>query len=484
MYQINIGTVEALFSASAEKLYRDIEHTVAEEGMREYIESGVLVGLSGGADSVMLLCFLLEYRRRNSLSFPILAVHINHGIRGAEADRDEEFSRQLCKDLSVDFESRKYDVPLESERLHVGLEEMAREIRYRAFEDILSGRKDIRSIAVAHNTSDLAETVIFNILRGSGARGAAGIPSVRDNIIRPLIGVSKGDIRLCLDKHGIPYVTDSTNHSQEYSRNYIRQNLIPAFENITSDPEKMLCRFADNMRCDDDFIRSCAERFIAEHNSIFNIDLASLHKAVFIRVLAIMASRAGASVSYRIASDIRNNLDKNNFSYSLIGNATFVCEHGECRVSRNTGDKTDYYFSISEGITNLSPLNADIVVSYERLDKTFTNVYKISIQANLSSAIISGGLYLRPKKDGDTVYYGGMTHKLKKLFSDHKVPPSKRRLIPVLCDDKGVVWVPGFGVRDDGVSIDERKDVYVLLGITPDEDSDGDRLYSGSEFRS
>ena len=127
-------------------------------------------------------------------------------------------------------------------------------------------------------------------------------------------------------------------------------------------------------------------------------------------------------------------------------------------------------------------MNADFVISNEKVDKSYLNIYKISIQANLSSAIISGSLYLRPKKDGDTVYYGGMTHKLKKLFCDSKIPPSKRSLIPILCDDKGVVWVPGFGVRDDGVKDEDKKDVFVLLGIKSDG-RDEDRLFSASEFR-
>ena len=483
MDQIDASRVERFFSSENSRLYLDIEKTVESFEMQKKIESGVLVGLSGGADSVMLLCFLLEYRRRHGLNFPILAVHINHCIRGEEADRDEEFSRSLCQALSVEFKAERIDVPSHAKRFNLGIEEAARDVRYYAFRRIISGRNDINTIAVAHNMSDSAETVIFNILRGSGARGASGIQPVRDNIIRPMIGVSKGDIVSALNCAGIPFVTDSTNHSEDYTRNYIRKTLIPSFERINGDPERMICRFADNMRSDDDFIRSCAEEFLESHSEIRNSDLLSLHSSVYVRVLAIMASRVSASVSYRIAADVRDNLTKDNFSYSLIG-ATFVCERGVCRVSRNVGDSVDYCFAIKEGVNDLSPLNAQLVLSNEKIKKTYSNVYKISIQASLSSAIINGSLYLRPKKDGDTVYYGGMTHKLKKLFSDKKIPPSKRRLIPILCDNSGVVWVPGFGVRDDGVSNENKKNIFVLLGITPDEEQDSYRLYSGSEFRS
>ena len=194
-----------------------------------------------------------------------------------------------------------------------------------------------------------------------------------------------------------------------------------------------------------------------------------------------MADKKHAGISSKIAKDIHSLLEKNNFSYSLIGNSVFVCERGVCTVKSNIGSVLNYCFEINDEVTDLTPLNAEFVISKEKVEKTYSNVYKISIQANLSSAIISGSLYLRPKKDGDTVYYGGMTHKLKKLFCDNKIPYSKRGLIPILCDDKGVVWVPGFGVRDDGVHPDDRQDLFVLLGIKSDDDDE--RLYSGSEFR-
>ena len=483
MVQIDSRMLDGFFSDVGSNIYDEAEKTVNAFSMQKYIESGVLVGLSGGADSVLLLCFLLEYRRRHNLDFSIACVHINHGIRGEEADRDEAFCADLCRSLGVELIVKGFDVPSLARGSHTSLEESARIVRYSAFSNIIQGRNDICAIAVAHNMSDNAETVIFNVLRGSGARGASGINPVRDNIIRPLISISKADIISALDTAKIPYVTDSTNSSCEYTRNYIRHEIIPRLRRITDDPEKMLLRFSSNLRCDDDFINSFADSFINGRDEITNKELSGLHYSVFIRVLKKMASRYKGEISARVASDIYALLVKDNFSYSLIGNAAFVCERGVCRVSGNSGSLVDYCFEGKEGVTHLDPFNADFVLSESAFEKTFLNVYKISIQANLSSAIISGSLYLRPKKDGDTVFYGGMTHKLKKLFSDAKIPASKRKLLPILCDDKGVVWVPGFGVRDDGVPKEERKNLYVLLGIRPDDAADGERLYLGSEFR-
>ena len=482
MDNINLHTPEALFSGAGAKIYEIAEQTVVELGMLEYIKSGVLVGFSGGADSVMLLMFLLELRRRRSLDFSIVACHVNHGIRGEEADRDEEFCKELCSALGVEMISKGFSVPTLARSNGCGIEETARFVRYSCFNNIIRGRSDISTIAVAHNMSDSAETVVFNILRGTGSRGASGIRPIRDNIVRPLIKISKKDILSALLGENIPFVTDSSNLSDDYSRNYIRHNVIPSFEGVCSDPERMISRFADNLRGDDDYIRSVAEDFIISHPIILNSDLLSLHSSVYARVLAILADKKGASVSYKIASDIRSLLDKDNFSYSLIGSAAFVCERGVCRISRDTTEGRDFCFEVKDGITDLSPLNAVLLLSKGKIDKSYLNVYKISIQACLSSAIIKGSLYLRSKKDGDTVYYGGMTHKIKKLFSDAKIPRSKRGLVPILCDDNGVVWVPGFGVRDD--NNDKKDDIYVLLGINEKADDESERLYSASEFRS
>ena len=481
MVQINSKAISDFFSKEGSDIYKKAESTVKELLMTDAINSGVLVGLSGGADSVMLLCFLIEYKRRNNLGFNISAVHINHGIRGEEADRDESFCQDFCNMLGIEFHLRRYNVPFLANSSKSGLEETARFVRYSAFSSIIQGREDLNTIAVAHNMSDNAETVLFNILRGSGARGASGINPRRDNIIRPLIRISKKEIDSALSNTNIPFVTDSTNLSDEYTRNYIRHEIIPRLSSITTDPERSIARFSENMRSDDDFIYSIAKNFLAK-DIVRNSDLKELHYSVFIRVLSLMAEKQKGSISSKIARDIFLLLEKDNFSYSLIGEAVFICERGECRVASNIGSIINFCFEVKDGITDLSPLNADFLICKEKFDKSYSNIYKISIQANLSSAIIDGGLYLRPKKDGDTVYYGGMTHKLKKLFCDSKIPHSKRSLIPILCDNRGVVWVPGFGVRDDGVKLEEKQDVFVLLGIKS-ENCENDRLYSGAEFR-
>ena len=463
MHQIDRNKIQEFFNGAGKDLYDSCLNTVKKFGMTSLIESGVLVGFSGGADSMLLLCFLLEYQRRSSKNFAVLPVHINHGIRGDEALRDQTFCSEVCSMLNLPIEIRKFSVPDIANETNMGTEEVARNVRYFAFAEIKRGRSDIASIAVAHNLSDNAETVLFNILRGSGTRGGAGIRAIRDDIIRPLIKISKSEIVSALDGFGIPYVVDSSNNSTDYTRNFIRHEIIPKLQRVSSNPELMISRFSDNLRSDNDFIESFAKDLLDENIQAKSSDLLSAHYSVYIRTLSLMAESLGCSISSKIASDIRELLCKDNFSYSIIGGA-FVCERGICKVSIDPEESKEFFYPIQFGI-NRPCDDYELIISEENC---FANVYNYSINANLSSAIIDGDLYLRSKKDGDTIYYGGMTHKLKKLFNDRKIPLSERKKLPILCDQKGVLWVPGFGVRDDNISPEERKNTFVTLGYLSD----------------
>lgn len=482
MPTIDFVDFSRLFSGRGVQIYSACENIIKKYSMQNIIGNGVIVGFSGGADSVILLGFLLEYRKRTKADFNIICVHVNHGIRGEEADFDENFCKKMCDGLGVELIVKKIDVPKMTSERNIGIEEAARDARYLCFQDIIRGRNDVSAIAVAHNMSDNAETTLFNMLRGSGARGGAGIPPVRDNIVRPLISVKKSDILSALDDSGIPYVTDSTNFSNDYSRNYIRNEIVPRLNPLTSEPEKMILRFSSNLRSDDDFINSVAQDFLADNSIVTNSSLKSLHYSVFTRVVSLMAKAEGSGISAKILEDIHLLLDKDNFTYSLIGESDFVCERGVCSVVNKNKNIPDYRFEIQEGANSLSPFAADFIYSREKINKSFSNVYNFSIQANISSAIIEGSLYIRPKMDGDTIYYGGMTHKLKKLFSDRKIPASKRKQIPILCDEKGVVWVPGCGVRDDNIPIEKREDVFVFLGILSKTDEKIYDLFFANHF--
>ena len=437
------------------EIYQRILNTVTSESMTELIDSGVLLGLSGGADSILLLCFLHEYRRQSGKSFRITAVHVNHGIRGDEAKRDEDFSLKFAEALGVEAIAHHVDVPAISKQQSIGIEEAARNARYSIFCDIITSRNDISSIAVAHNATDNIETVLMNMLRGSGLSGASGIKPVRDNIVRPLIKIAKREITSLLEENGIPYVTDSTNASSDYSRNYVRNEILPLFERLSANPEASFTKLTDNLRQDLDYLNSCAEDFISENGSdkIQSCKLKALHPAVFARVISNLSFKFnGEHLEEKHIDAIFSLLESDNFRASIPGKHDFVCQRGVCTFLLKSKENAldGEIFLLTKGENKINGTNLTIYVG--EVDESSLNVYNFSIQADILSDIINDGLFLRFRADGDSYKYHGMTHKLKKVFNDRNIPPSERDLIPVVCDSNGILVVPGMSVRDEAKS--------------------------------
>ena len=286
-------SAENLFSSKKGlAIYESSISTIDEYSMAECLKGGVVVGFSGGADSVMLLLLLAKYRSDFG-HFPILALHINHMIRGEEADRDEKFSFDFCKKCGIDFRSVKADIPALAKIAHTGIEETARTFRYNTFKQIAS-ELNYSAIAVAHNATDNLETIILNMMRGAGTVGLAGIIPKRDNIIRPLIGVSKAEITECLIEANVDFVTDSTNLSTEYTRNYVRSEILPKLSHLSPTPEKMGIRISRNLRDDNELIDCFIDNFFDDNfieEKIEKAEILKLNKAAFFRILAEMMKR-------------------------------------------------------------------------------------------------------------------------------------------------------------------------------------------------
>lgn len=185
---------------------------------------GIVIGLSGGADSVCLTYFLDSIREQYALK--LYAVHVHHGIRGAEADQDEAFAEKCAERLGIPYESVKYDIPALAKQHGMSEEEAGRFYRYQYFREVVE-RRGCKWIAVAHHRDDQAETVLFHLLRGSGLRGMGGIRPVQNGIIRPLLAVSRQEIEQELRAEGIDWREDATNQECQYARNKLRNEVIP-----------------------------------------------------------------------------------------------------------------------------------------------------------------------------------------------------------------------------------------------------------------
>ena len=456
---MKIDVKELFDTPRGKEIYGKAQRAIKDFHMSDKLHAGALVGFSGGADSVMLLCFLKRYYEENP-GGRLLAVHVNHLIRGAEACRDEAFSRDFCIALGVEFISLKFDVPAEAKKLSKGIEETARDIRYSAFSNLLQGRNDISCIAIAHNATDNLETAIFNMMRGSGSRGLAGILPVRDSIIRPLIYIPKREIIGALDESSVPYVFDSTNAEIDYKRNYIRSEIIPKLHYLTDDPEAQITKLSFSLRADDSYLEGEAEKFLNKFNGleIPADELQALHKAIFFRVIRSMARRGGSSgCEFTHITKISELLGKK-FSVALPGGVSFISEGGVCRVGKPMFDAPkSYERKLQIGVNLVPEINRAVILSNERIDNSFSKVYKISIQQAIDFDIINGELSVREKRDGDSYVYGKMTRKLKKIFNDRSISQNERSRIPIICDRAGILWVPGFPVRDGGDKNSKRK---------------------------
>lgn len=229
---------------------------------------GVVVGLSGGPDSVFLLYALYTLQPR--MDFTLRAVHVHHGIRGAEADRDEAFSEKLCAKLEIPFQAVHVAAPAYAAQHGLSLEEAARILRYEALE---AARQQLTQapaawIAVAHHLDDQAETVLHNLVRGAGLRGLAGMENRRNHVIRPLLSIKREDILKWLKQNDIPYVTDSTNADPHYTRNRIRSTVLPELREINPEASAHIAHSAALLREADAYFHALALQYVDAHATL------------------------------------------------------------------------------------------------------------------------------------------------------------------------------------------------------------------------
>lgn len=222
----------------------------------------VLCAVSGGADSVCLLHWLLQHWEE--LGIRVCAAHYEHGIRGEESLRDMEFVKQLCAEWEVPLTVGRGDVPAYAAEHSLGMEEAARELRY-AFLRHAAEENGCDRIATAHNADDNTETVLFNLTRGTGPAGLCGIPPVRDGIVRPLLGTGRQEIERYLAENGIAHIEDSSNASDVYSRNRIRHEVIPVLKQINSGLNAAVVRTGELLRSDEAYLDTEAEAFLTEY---------------------------------------------------------------------------------------------------------------------------------------------------------------------------------------------------------------------------
>ncbi len=467
---------------------RGVEQTVhrwiAGEGMLDG-SRGVLVGLSGGVDSMVLLSLLRPICRERGI--PLRALHVHHGIRGAEADRDLRFCEAFCRSREIPFDVQMADAPGEAAASGESLETAARRLRYAALEQMGLARNCDR-IATAHHADDNLETMILRLLRGSGTRGLSGIPPVRRmgalTVIRPLLGCTREEILDYARATGIPWVTDSTNADPAYLRSALRLTVMPALRRMAPSGAMAALRSAALLREDADCLEELA--FRAEESGE-----DALPDALLIRRLQNRwEQEAGAMLGGRppmleaVHLTALSRLRRKGKLWERVSLPGGLCAERTREGIRFLTDRKKEDGTENEEVplypgSQALPWGGFFYLGSERdaaVNETCAkaenhalckNLYKLSIHITVNSAMLKGVITVRKRRPGDTIRSGGKLRSVKKLLQSAKLTPEQRQRLDFVCDAEGIVWIPGVALRDGLAAADG--DTLTLHWIAPEE---------------
>ncbi len=400
----------------------------------------VLVALSGGADSSVLLDVLM--RVSSALSLDICAAHLNHMLRGKDADKDEAFARDKCLSYGIDFISERCDVAKAAKESGESTELCARNIRYDFLE---RARRELQAdvIATAHNANDNLETMLFNLSRGSGIDGLCGIPPVRGNIVRPLIECTREEIEKYAEESGVPFCVDKTNEELVYTRNKIRHTVIPSLKDIHENAVLNASRTARILKAEAEFLNRAAslryEEISCSQNSCLADELIA-EPALTARICEMLA---GKTLEFRHIEQIvaLAKSDSPSDRINLPGGLLVRREYEKIVFEKAAETELLPAVLVEEG----SFFWGDYVISAKKTENN-GKIHNLLNTFFVPCGKIHGDLVIRGRKTGDEIKLPKRkTKTLKHLFIDEKIPRDERDRIPVLADDEKVFGVFGIG---------------------------------------
>ncbi|MEL4106179.1 tRNA lysidine(34) synthetase TilS [Oscillospiraceae bacterium WX1] len=403
----------------------------------------VLAAVSGGADSVCLLAALLALAPARG--FSVTAAHFNHRLRGADADHDEQFVRDLCRKMNVHLLTDSADVYAYARANDLGIEAAARTLRYEFLENAAEKISAAR-IATAHTADDNAETILLNLTRGAGLRGLGGIPPVRGNIIRPMLTVERAAIISFLADHTLTYVEDATNALDIYNRNLLRHKVIPVLKAINPRFLGRASETAALARSDDAYLTSIADAFIEANVTDGSFEaraLTALPEPVSSRVVRQLSG--DALTSRHVAAVLALCRTASPAARLSLPTGTVRREYERVIFEKSQRPVTFEKIFLPIGWRVLIPeLGLTVTCTesnaFKKINKSFTTFL-------FKTDKICGKIIVRPRETGDKIalFGRGGTKTLKKLFIEERIPLTRRQAIPVVCDDNGPLAVYGVG---------------------------------------
>ena len=428
----------------------------------EIIKQGdkILVALSGGPDSVCLLHIL--HRLKEPFNLKLGAIHINHMLRGEEADNDEKYIIKLCDELGINHYVKRINIEYVARDTNVSLEVAGRNERYKAFEEIKE-KYEYNKIAVAHNANDQAETVLMRIMRGTGLEGLTGIKAKRaDGIIRPILCLNREEIEEYCEKNNLNPRIDASNYERIYSRNKVRLDILPYMkENFNKDIIDTLNRMTLLLQKDNEFIEEYSNKCyniycenygekIKVSKNLFEKEMDSIITRVLIRVFKEISNSYQNFEMKHIYEVV--NLAKKSTGKKLNLTNKIICEnlYGDIIFSKEDKPKEkieDNEVKINKDdifnkvIFDDYTIRFEVVENKNKVEFSKNNLIKLFDYDNIEKEII-----IRYRKDGDKITPLGMngSKKLKDIFIDLKIPREKRDTIPIVCFDDNISWVVGY----------------------------------------
>jgi tRNA(Ile)-lysidine synthase len=402
----------------------------------------VIVGFSGGSDSVSLLYIL------NFLGFSCIAAHCNFHLRKQESDRDETFCENFAKNLKVKFLKSDFDTETYAKKWHISVEMAARELRYEWFETIRK-EYDAQAIAIAHHKDDLIETVLLNLIRGTGMRGLCGIRPENGYIVRPLLCVSRPEIDRFVKEQGLSFVKDSSNESIEFKRNFVRHRLIPMMKELNPSVNEAIARMSEHIADVETIYLNAIEAIKGElitqvHDSEIHINIEKLQR-----------QPAAKTVLYEIIQPYGFNREAaENIHTALngISGKRFLASRSKYKLLKNRGEliiydsrKTDVEeYKLTDNRKDWENLPVRLRFEKISIDAAY-EVEKNKMTGSFDYDKLHFPLVLRKWKQGDRFIPFGMrgSRKLSDYFTDNKISINDKEKIWVLCSGSDIIWIIG-----------------------------------------
>lgn len=421
-----------------------VASTIDQYGMFKGVIT-VIVALSGGADSMALLFILNSIKNKHDIR--IVAAHVNHCLRGEESDTDEKFVVDYCTNNNITIERKKVNVTETARKTREGIEQCGRRVRYEFFNSL--SKEAV--IATAHTLSDSLETMLFNLARGTTLKGLCGIPPIRDNIVRPLIECTRQEVEEFCEKNNIPYVNDSTNFDDVYTRNHIRLNIVPLLNRINPNFYDAVLRCSKSLLQDEDYLSNLSKALVqdAKIKNGFSADiLVGSHPAVRKRALSyIIKQKTGAPLDNKNIEAVDLLLKKEG-ALQIHNGVVVEVKAGVLFFPLIQKIEAPWCYELSEKRYTLFSKSFEIKVVNKKDLENIQIIHNNILDNCFDYDKINGKVVIRSRMEGDSIRLKNRncTKSIKKLFNELSIPIHQRNKVAIIADDSGVLWVEGVGV--------------------------------------